>query len=126
MAVTPVDMQGVIAYGTQADGVDILSGDRSHHLEGIGWRLFLLSPQLATDGTRAYLAQLAVWIEALVPIIPEYAHPTLIVPLDLYRVERFMGVSHRTLTLTLTQRVRVRDAHLNPALSIEAPQKQVF
>jgi hypothetical protein len=117
-------MQGVIAHGTQADGVDILGGDRSHHLEGIDWRLYLLSPQLTTDGTRADLAQLAIRIEALVPIIPEDAHLTLIVPLDLYRVERFTGVSHRTLTLTLSQ--RVRDAHLNSALSIEAPQKQVF
>src|SRR5262245_21610732 len=98
-------MQGIIAHRTQADGVDVLSGDRSHHLEGIGWRLLLLAPQLATGGTRAYLAQIVIGIEALVPIIPEDAHLTLIVPLDLHRVESFTGVSHgKPLTLALSQR----------------------
>src|SRR5262245_59840995 len=86
-------MQGIVAHRTQADGVDILGGDRGHHLEGIGWRLLLLSPQLATGTTRAYLAQIAIGIEALVPIIPEDAHLTLIVPLDLHRIDCRMGVS---------------------------------
>src|SRR5258708_2513745 len=48
VTVTPVDMQGVIAHRSQADGVDILGGDRGHHLEGISWRLLLLASQLAT------------------------------------------------------------------------------
>src|SRR5262245_19989410 len=87
-------MQGIIAHRTQVDGMDILRGDRGHHLEGTGWRLLLLSPQLATGGTRAYLTQIAIGIEALVPIIPEDTHLTLIVPLDLHRVECFTGVSH--------------------------------
>src|SRR5262245_61290390 len=95
MTVTPVDMQGIIAHRTQVDGMDVLRGGRGHYLEGIGWRLLLLSPQLATGGTRAYLTQIAIGIEALVPIIPEDTHLTLIVPLDLHRVERFTGVSHR-------------------------------
>src|SRR5207248_4399385 len=67
VTVTPVDMQGVIAHRTQANGVDVLGCDCGHHLEGIGWRLLLLAPQLATGGTRARLAQTAVRIEALVP-----------------------------------------------------------
>src|SRR5438093_2920453 len=94
VTVTPVDMQGIVTHRTQADGVDVLSGDRGHHLEGIGWRL-LLSPQLATGGTRTYLTQVAIGIEALVPIIPEDAHLTLIIPLDLHRVECLTGVSHK-------------------------------
>src|SRR5215510_6346568 len=114
VTVTPVDMQGIVAYRTQADGVDILGGDRGHHLEGIGWRLLLLSPQLTTGGTRAYLAQIAIGIEALVPIIPEDAHLTLIVPLDLHRIECLTGVSHgKPLTRSLSQRERERLAHLN-------------
>src|SRR5215475_14823354 len=95
VTVTPIDMQGIVAHCTQADGVDVLSGDRGHHLEGIGWRLLLLAPQLATGGTWASLTQVAIGIEALVPIIPEDAHLTLIVPLDLHRVECLTGVSHK-------------------------------
>src|SRR5215813_5745262 len=104
-------MQGIVAHCTQADGVDILGGDRGHHLEGIGWRLLLLSPQLATGGTRAYLAQIAIGIEALVLIIPEDAHLTLIVPLDLHRIECLTGVSHGKLfILTLSLREKTGDA----------------
>ena len=44
VTVTPVDMQGIIAHGTQVDGVDVLGGDRGHHLERIGWRLLRLAP----------------------------------------------------------------------------------
>src|SRR5262245_47943694 len=117
-------MQGVIAHRTQADRVNILGGDRGHHLEGIGWRLLLLAPQLATGGTWAHLAQIAIGIEALVPIIPEYAHHTLIVPLDLHRVKCLTGVSHgKPLTHSLSQREWV--AHLNSALSIDAPRKRL-
>src|SRR4029453_11593002 len=120
VTVTPVDMQGIVTHRTQADGVDLLGGDRGHHLEGIGWRLLLLAPQLATGGTRAYLTQIAIGIEALVPIIPEYAHHTLIVPLDLHRVKCLTGVSHgKPLTLALSQREREREAHLHSALSID-------
>src|SRR5262249_33617851 len=77
--VTPVDMQGVVAYRTQAGGIDILRGDCRHHLEGIGWRLLLLASQLTAGGTRARLAQSAIRIEALVAIIPQDAHHALIV-----------------------------------------------
>jgi hypothetical protein len=53
-------MQGVIAHRAQTHGVDVLRDNRGHHLEGIGWRLVLLAPQLATDGTRTRLAQSAI------------------------------------------------------------------
>jgi hypothetical protein len=56
----PGDMQGVIAHRTQADRVDVWRGNRGHHLKGIGWRLVLLTPQLATGGTRKYLVQSAI------------------------------------------------------------------
>ena len=126
MTVTPIDMQGIVAHCTQADGVDLLGGDRCHHLEGIGWRLLLLSTQLATGGTWAYLTQIVIGIEALVPIIPEDAHLTLIVPLDFYRVECLTGVSHgKPLILTLSLREREGDAHLHSALSTDAPQKRL-
>src|SRR5713101_1968311 len=95
VAITPFDTQGIITHSTEVDGVDVRRGDRRHHLEGIGWRLLLLCPQLSAGGTRADLAQLAIWIEALMPIIPEHAHHTLIVTLDLHRIERVTGVSHR-------------------------------
>ena len=42
-------------------------------------------PQLATGSTRTRLAQIAIRIKALVPIIPEDTHHALIIPLDLHR-----------------------------------------
>jgi hypothetical protein len=36
MTVTPVDMQGIIAHRAQADGVDVLRGNRGHRLGRIG------------------------------------------------------------------------------------------
>src|SRR5215510_3238233 len=74
VAITPFDIQSVIAHSTEVNGVDVWRGDRRHHLEGIGWRLLLLCPELAAGSTRADLAQLAIRIEALVPIVPEHAH----------------------------------------------------
>src|SRR5262249_39568656 len=95
VAITPFDIEGVIAHGTEVNRVDVRRGDRRHHLEGIGWRLLLLCPEFATGGTRAYLAQQAIRIETLMPVIPEHPHHPLIVTLDLHRIERFTGVSHR-------------------------------
>src|SRR5262249_17506123 len=95
VTITPFDAQGVIAHGTEVYGVDVWRGDRRNHLEGIVWRLLLLCPEFTAGRTWADFAQLTIRIETLMPIIPEHTHRPLIVTLDLYRIERFTGVSHR-------------------------------
>src|SRR6266516_6035513 len=118
-------MQCVIAHRTQVDRVDVLGGDGRHHLEGIGWRLLLLSAQFATGGTWAHLAQLAIVIEAFVPIVPEHAHRALIVALDLHWVERFTGVSHggSSPSLKPSPRGRGSKTYLTYALAYSLPTR---